>query len=559
MKKLCFLFLFFFLNLYSINIVFGQKSNDSLRYYHDIIIKPKNSTEISSAFLFFEKEIKKKLALGDTISAIQNLRRVAIGQFELGFFYESEATAVTALMLFDFLQKNNTTIEAQSGLLNHLGMVYRKLKLYNKALSYYKEALDLPYDSTDSLTLINNMSNIFLDQEKYDLAINNFSLVYEKRSKKGNHIKTARALDNLGFAQSKLNIKDGLSNMHSALKIREGEEDNKGKYSSYDHLSQYYIDRNRNDEALVYANKAYTLAKSMESAYYLENALSLLMNLDNDPKIREYKNLSDSLAFANQIQENKYAVIKYNIDKEREKTQVFEIENERQKLQKLMYLLAFLISIISIGFIIYYKNQQKKRAKLEATYKTEIRLAKKIHDEVGNDIFYLMTQIKNKPKLLEKDNGFIFLEGLDKVYQKARDISKEYTPIDTDEAYGEELLALLNSYGNESIKIITKQLDSSFWNSLSKNKKIELFWIVRELMTNMRKYSKASFVGITFSKVSNQLVLNYNDNGVGFTNTTNNWGNGLKHVETRIQNLKGNFKFDSEPSKGVTANIKFPI
>lgn len=170
-----------------------------------------------------------------------------------------------------------------------------------------------------------------------------------------------------------------------------------------------------------------------------------------------------------------------------------------------------------------------------------------------------MTQIKNQPGLFKKDNGFLVLEGLDKVYQKARDITKEYASINTEETFGEELVALLNSYGSDTIKIITNELDTNFWNSISKNKKLELFWIIRELMTNMRKYSKATFVGVTFLKIKNHLELSYHDNGIGFTKTKNNWGNGLKHVEIRIQHLKGNFTFDSEPNKGVTAKIKFPI
>ncbi len=247
------------------------------------------------------------------------------------------------------------------------------------------------------------------------------------------------------------------------------------------------------------------------------------------------------------------------MEKEKQKTRLTELQREKEKQLKLLYFFIASLAILGIVFSIYYKNQQKKRAAIESEYKAEIRMGKKVHDEVGNDIFYLMTQIQNNPKLLFDNNGFVLLEGLDKVYQKARDITKKYTPIKTDENFGDELMALLNSYGNDHIKVITKELETSFWNAFSRNQKLELFWIVRELMTNMRKYSKASFVGITFTKVQNQIELNYTDNGVGFNNNPTNWGTGLKSVETRIKNLNGNFSFDSTPGKGVSVKIKFPV
>lgn len=165
MNKPSFLFLFFAFVLFGpmSHKGFSQESVDSLRYYHNVVINPNNSKDLNSAFLFFEKDIQKKLDKGDIISAVQNLRRIAIGQFQLGFLYESEATAVKGIHLLEGLGNNKQTEESKRGLANHLGLVYRKLNLYDKSLEFYGEALNLATGTMDSVVIINNISNIYLD------------------------------------------------------------------------------------------------------------------------------------------------------------------------------------------------------------------------------------------------------------------------------------------------------------------------------------------------------------------------------------------------------------
>ena len=188
-----------------------------------------------------------------------------------------------------------------------------------------------------------------------------------------------------------------------------------------------------------------------------------------------------------------------------------------------------------------------------------MRFSRKIHDELGNDIFYLMTQIQNKGIQLKGKEAVNVLEGLNSVYNKARDISKEYTSIDTGNKYGTELIALLNSYGNEKIKIITTQLAVNFWDKVSSENKIALYRILQELLTNMTKHSKASLVGVTFSKEKRKIIVKYVDNGIGVDPNTFNFGNGLQNVENRLHSMKGSINFESKPKRGLTVMLMFTI
>lgn len=519
------------------------------------------------AFEHYNNAFNNYSRMGDSIMSANMLRSMANIQKELGDLSGSIVTAVDALRFI-----NDKTHFDETLSLNHIISVsYKEQNNFDEALKWSNKTIKVLNELSnispiDVAIYKNSRANILAKQKKYSTSISILRGLLTDSVIARSKNESARIMANLGRIMWFENA-DNLESeqlLLKSLKLRLEINSVSGLISSNHHLANYYKKKDIK-KAFDYSFEALNYAKKLNNPISILETLDLIIPIKSqlDLSLKEEANLySKTKNELNQIQQkirSIYATTKYDNDKLTNDNLILKAEKAQKERQNIIYLSAFALSILSIGFILYYKNQQSRQAKLEATYKTEIRLAKKIHDEVGNDIFYLMTQIKNHPELLKKDNGIIVLEGLDKVYQKARDISKEYTPINTDEAFGEELLALLNSYGNESIKIITKQLDKSFWNSLSKNKKIELFWIVRELMTNMRKYSKASFVGITFSKGRDQFELNYNDNGVGFTNTQNNWGNGLKHVETRIQNLKGNFKFDSEPSKGVTANIKFPI
>ena len=398
MNKLGFLFLFFLFGLMGarFHVAHSQDSSDSLRYYHNIIIKPENSTGLNSAFRFFEREIQGQLEKGDTMPAVQNLRRVAIGQYELGFLYESEATAVKALKLLEGQKSNEVTKEARSGILNHLGIVYKQLKSYEKAIYYYEAALELALDSSDSIPTLNNISYLYLDQNEYELALKTSSLVLEKRLQQNDSLGIARTLDNLGFVQSKLKMTEALTNMEKALNIRQRKHDVSGMYTSHHHLSEYFLNQGNRQQAIEHAEQAYDLAKQLNSASYLENALSLLLDLSDDSKVIAYRKLTDSISSAKQIQENKYAVIKYNVEKERQKTQMAQLQNEREKKYKIIFLSAFLLAVMGTVFIVYRKNQQRKRELVQTAQKTEARISKRVHDYLANDVSGVMTFVENK-------------------------------------------------------------------------------------------------------------------------------------------------------------------
>ena len=144
------------------------------------------------------------------------------------------------------------------------------------------------------------------------------------------------------------------------------------------------------------------------------------------------------------------------------------------------------------------------------------------------------------------------LDDLEHVYVKTRDISKENSIIDVHENYSELLKDLLFSYKNDSINIITKNKSNINWDALSDLKKITLFRVLQELMTNMRKHSKATLVALNFNQSGNKITIDYKDNGVGCNLLKKN---GLHNTENRMASINGTITFESKPDNGFKVQI----
>jgi signal transduction histidine kinase len=540
-----FLFLFLILNQYSIAQTY--ETIDSSRYYYYLVVNPKSEYHLIKAHNFYEKRINLNLNNQTSIANINDLRMLAKTQFDLGFLYDCELTSIKALSLIQNINDNEYIKEARNGLYIQLGRVYRGLMNYQKSLEYYEIALKQAINYDDSLSIFNNKANIYLEQNNYQLAINEFQKVYEGRIKLNNLLKTARALDNLGFSQSKLDLYEGFSNMMNALKIRTKLDDKKGLFSSYRHLAYYNIDKGNNIEALKNVDKCYEIANTINSVSFKKEALSLYVDLNQDKKIIEYKTLSDSIENAKQLRENKFASMKYDKEKEILKTNESNLQREKEKRLKLIYQsIALFSTLIFIASLIIFRIKNRKD-KLEQIIKTESRISTKIHDEVANDIYQVMIKLEEHPE----DHDAI-LEEIDEIYNKTRDISKENASVEVQEDYEMVLKDLLKSYQNNNNSIFTKNITSINWNKVSIIRKTTIYRVLQELMTNMKKHSSATHVVLNFKSNKKKIVIEYKDNGVGCELKKKS---GLQNMENRIESIGGTINFDSKLGKGFKTTI----
>lgn len=542
------LFFYFVIAIYYINphcLYAQQTENDSLIYYYEKGINPTNESDLGDAYLFYKNDIQKSLNKKDTLSAINSLRMLAIIEFNLGFLQDSEETSVSGLELLDKLKNTPETREAKTGFYNQLGKIYRGSENQYKALDNYDKALFFSAKLKDSITILNNKANIYSDLNQYDKAITELSKVYKRSLEVQDTVLIARGLDNLGFVQSKLAMPEGIINLKKSLEYRLKIGDTKGLYSSLKHLSDYYKEEGDKKSAIKYAQEAYKIAQEIKSSSFIEDALSRLLELHDDKMVVSYVKLNDSIKKAENEYQNKYAFMRYDVAKEKRRADKNELLSEKEKRRAQIFLLLG-ISILLLGtLLILYLRARHKREKLLQVYNTETRISKKIHDEVANDVYNVISKIQS--------DNYNVLDSLENIYNKTRDISRENNTIDLKEKFNDCLYDMLLSFRNDNTVVITQNFNKVNWNQLSEIKKNTIYRVLQELMINMKKHSNATHVVIKFYQEGNKLAIDYKDNGEGCT--LNKTG-GLLNVENRIKTINGTVTFESEVNNGFKANIK---
>ena len=549
MKNQSFSFLFFFIlsSFGSLNSIHAQTHHDTLNNYYKAIVNPNRETDIFQAINFYTLKKAQDLKKNDTLGVLKDLRLIALRHYSNGNIFDSEIAAVEGLSLLDRYSKKDTVYDGRKALYNQLGVIYRETKKYEKALEIYDLSLTYSKKKSDSITLINNKANIYKDFGKYQKAADQLNVAYKKIGNDTSSLQFAMIIDNLGYVQSKLENTEALPNLKKALKIREASNYLPGLYSSYKNLALYYFDRNDKTQALNFANKAYEVANSLKSATYLQNALSLYAIMNDDPKFVQFKKITDSIAEEKQLAENKNAFIKYNVANEKKRTADALLEGEREKNQKLIFLILGIIILLSSIFIYFALRIRHKKEKILQVHKTEARISKKVHDEVANDVYQLMAKLQGK----YKDDETI-MDALETIYNKTRDISKENSAIEIEADFNEQLNDLLLSYQTETTAISTRNLAILDWKIVPTIKKETVYRVLQELMTNMKKHSGATAVLLNFKQQGKHISIAYSDNGKGCILKNKN---GLQNAENRIQAIKGTIIFESEPGNGFRSKI----
>lgn len=550
MKNKTFSFLFFCLVLtpflYPLSS-YCQKKYDSTSHYYKLILNPKSGEDLPKAINFYSSKKEKDYRVKDTLNLLHDLRMIAIAEFKIGNIYNSEVAAVEALSLVDRLPSLDTLKHTRIAILNQLGIIYRSNKNYEKALDVYNNVLELHPSHKDSITIINNKGNIYKDQHKYAEALRQYRILINDKTHINDSLQLALVLDNLGFVQSKLGDPEALLNLNKALQIRERYNELGKTYSSYKNLALYYFDRNDRKQAFLFANTAYQTAQAHGGITYLQDALSLFAIMDDDPKIVAFKKITDSIAQEKQLAENKNAFIKYNFEKEQKNTVAAQLKHKEERAQKVMYMSLGIFATTLAVFIIFLLKVRHKKEKIRQVYTTEARISKKVHDEVANDLYHVMVKLQQNSSPKEE-----VLDAIENIYNKTRDISKENSAVEVSENFTEQLSDLLLSYKNEQTAVITKSISKMNWNAVSDLKKIAIYRVLKELMTNMSKHSRASLVALSFTQNSNKINIAYSDNGVGCQIKNKN---GLQNAENRIQTLNGTIIFESKPNEGFKAKI----
>ncbi|MFH6999323.1 ATP-binding protein [Flavobacterium sp. FlaQc-57] len=523
-----------------------------------------DTKEFDSAFFYYNKVKLICNPITDSENYVSTLNDMADIQQNQEDFIGSETTVTEALPYLKYVKKPkhawNTYVI--------LGTNYLNTSDLKNALLYYNKALNLNTSEWRKLAAKNNIAAVLMQEKRYVEALQIFLSLITKKSVIDVPENHAKALDNIGFCYYKIDNPEAITYLEKALKIRSEINNDTEIGISYLHLAKFYQNKN-SSLTKKFAKLSYQKASLVNHPQDRMSALELLIKSTSDNELKKYStmyvNLVDSIFEVRQKAKNQFARIKYDSKIEKDenlKLKTHKAENELQlERQKNRNIVSYIIIALSLSLVLvlyFYLTSRGKKEKIEATYKSETRIAKKLHDELANDIYHTMAFAENK-NLALTENREQLLNNLDAIYSRTRDISKENNPIITNENYLLYLKEMISGFNTPNINIILNGLDSISWCKIDRNKKITIYRVIQELLVNMKKHSNATLVGITFKTTEKNILINYIDNGKGVNIFNITFKNGLHNVESRILNINGEIDIDSAPEKGFKVYLKFPL
>lgn len=238
---------------------------------------------------------------------------------------------------------------------------------------------------------------------------------------------------------------------------------------------------------------------------------------------------------------------------------------------------AVLVASLLLGFVVIYfiitmirhqkRNTQLYKAKITAEISTleneRKRIASDLHDELGPllstvklRLNHLLVKTDEERTVVEQSN-----KSINEIMHKLRDISYNLLPntlvthglIHAVEEYAERIQAV------HELKI---RFNCTGNFTLPKNKEINIYRILQEVIHNAIKHAEATLLLIELNAKQNQLLLTIADNGKGFDyneKIKENKGLGLLNLQSRAEIINAKFSMQSEKGKGTNYFFEIPL
>jgi signal transduction histidine kinase len=211
-----------------------------------------------------------------------------------------------------------------------------------------------------------------------------------------------------------------------------------------------------------------------------------------------------------------------------------------------------------------YQEQLATRALFEGEQAERIRIARDLHDSIGQMLAVTRMRLSTPP-IADAVAQKAFNEGtaqlVDQTVAEVRAISHNLIPEDL--TFGtiralENLCRRMAESGSASVEVdISDEVRSHEFNQQFG---LSLYRIVQEVLGNMIKHSGASTIVISMTRTAGNIHLELSDNGNGFDtgNIGASKGIGWKNVFARVHLLNGRVDVRSEHISGTRIQISLP-
>jgi len=530
----------------------------AIETFHQAIEVCQEGTKTDEVFEYHLSHIRLNYAI--------TLMRWAYTKKQSGTLSKKEANTLKKNILdlmnksLEYKKKENELGEVTL-VYNNLAVVYQVFENKDSIMYYNEKALQLAQNNKDAFRTAmayDNIAEIYHSEGNFDLALD-----YLNRSLKKYQDLGAQKWVGKVYSQRAKNYKwleqydKAIADLEKALDIYESTEDKHGIMTAASLLSESYEEQEDYKNALYYFQKYSEKHNEILSEQSLKDIAWVRAKYDSE-----------------------------NREKQISELQISQLKNQKQIKNNLIIIISLISVILIIVMLLILlrmrnSNQRKKHEIekqemlsklkeeelksvikiLESKENTKQKIAHELHDRLGVMLATIKLYVESEKNKSENETSRNNLaKGLDLLQMsidEVRAISRELSS-PTLEKFG------LNSAVNELVKSInqTKNLYISYEFSedikFDSQTKINVYRIIQELFSNAIRHSKADSIQLKLEAKGKNIILNYSDNGIGFSESEAQQGVGWKSIYSRINQLKGTVRF--EPSgKGTNILFELPV
>lgn len=476
---------------------------------------------------------------------------------------------------------------------NDLAKLYRKTGDLKRAQQWYSKAMELYQQLNDSsgVQMIYNESGLVFEYmgaydealRRYQASLRYAELMNDEMGKSWSYsfIAGVYVLQNKFLLAEDYNLR--------SLEIRKRQKDSFALALCYSGLGTLYSAWGKFDKAQFYLDKSIQLAELYGYKELLSNNYAGLSNLYN--RTGNYKKAFDYFAWHTQLKDSLFSAQKtrqieelstiYETNKKEQQIQLQQLTIRKRNLQLVLIAGASLLLLITT-FLLYKRYQWRQQAKmqqqlalqqqasiravLEAEENERTRIAKDLHDSVGQmlsaarmNVSALIQDIPpGNPSLIAQVQKIAEL--VDESCTEVRAVSHSMMPAALQRNnLLEALQTLITRTTNNKIEI--QFHTEGIPQHINPTTSSILYRIIQECISNALKHAEASLIDIALYYEPDGISIKMEDDGKGFlaNATDNGTGMGLQNIKARIEYLNGTLEFQSAPQKGTLIAIFIPL
>jgi signal transduction histidine kinase len=209
---------------------------------------------------------------------------------------------------------------------------------------------------------------------------------------------------------------------------------------------------------------------------------------------------------------------------------------------------------------------------LAATLQERERLARELHDSIGQTLGYVNIEVQTIRKLVQQgkteESEAEFTRLLEVVRDSHKDVRESILSLKS-RAEGEwsfvpslkQYLIDFQSYHGIRTELVLP--NGLMENTFDPGEGAQILRVIQEAMANARKHSHAQTIKVNIELQGNRAYITISDDGVGFETGDVNLDKlhhfGLDFMKERMEQIGGSISVNSRPGAGTVVNMDTPI